>query len=130
MSAAMWRFSEVDLQRGNLALDDALRSHRLKELLDDGVAVGVRGSVQIAGSSADPVGDVERCLVLCESTRRGIPFSRCGTGSWTIAEEADDGCWPLGPRDASANAEVSVDSLVDLVHRRVESGSALEHRRR
>jgi hypothetical protein len=121
--------SEVDLDRGDPAFDDASRLQGLEELLDDRVAIGIRASVEVAGSWAEAVGDVERGLVLSESTRCDVPFSRCRTGSRALAKKVDDGFWSLRPRDAGAYAEVTFDSLVDLVDRRLHLGPMLEHRR-
>jgi hypothetical protein len=89
--------------------------HVRKQPLQFRATVGEGAAVEVARSPTEAVGDVERSLVLSESTRHRIP-SPCGwAGSWPFAEHVDNGYRTLSPCDAGSDAEIAFDPLVDLL---------------
>jgi hypothetical protein len=93
----------------------ALRLHRLQEFLDARMALGVGASVEVAGSPAESLCDVERGVVLGEPACGSIPLSCRRAGCGSVADGVGDRIWALETRDPRSDSQVVLQQLVDRI---------------
>jgi hypothetical protein len=95
-------------------------------LLDEPAALGVRGVVEEARASAEADREVERSLVLAETTGGLVPGASSLSGCGTITKDFDNRRGLLQAGDACAATQVDIETIVEFGHLGLEAGSSTE----